>query len=587
MRVRGLDEVLKSILLKFCFRPPASFGRDLEELIRRKPVGKKNWPYLLAVDYMHSLLKSRPRLLNEESLEELVEGLYRLSYFYALHSKDHLSYLVSCAGVALVDNGIASSITVRMKMLHMMTSFEMGYAAETLRWFRQLRKLDPELKSQLDQKTHFQLYNNLGLVSKLFTGEDPMVFYSKALESSDEPIESAMVNINIANHLYDISDYSSALTIARQVEKDSLSSEIPNPAYVRGNALICQLKIHLRTGSLFDAGQVVAKLEALSSEYPEWLDEPLAYVFLGHYYIEINNHRTAEKYLESLDCVSSSAKTKYIEGESLVLSAALLNKSGEKFQALERLVKAFEFLGVYKVVSPHLRDLVSNLLQSIIAIFRELINDLEQKDGYTALHTLRVSKISYAVGKTLGLSNVDLFYLAVGAMLHDYGKVDIPASILNKPAELTKEEFDIIRRHPEMGAHYLENLAFPEQVRDIVLSHHERNDGLGYPKGLKNGEIPQVVQIVAICDVYDALTTDRPYRTAQEKLDVMAYLEEQGETIVEPTVFNAFANALEASEYETTLEEFEKVWYEILYGLFFLEKNGAFTPSTEHFQKQQ
>ncbi len=138
-----------------------------------------------------------------------------------------------------------------------------------------------------------------------------------------------------------------------------------------------------------------------------------------------------------------------------------------------------------------------------------------------------------------------------------------------------------------MGAHYLENLAFPKQVRDIVLSHHERNDGLGYPKGLKNGEIPQVVQIVAICDVYDALTTDRPYRTAQEKLDVMAYLEEQGETIVEPTVFNAFANALEASEYETTLQEFEKVWYEILYGLFFLEKNGAFTPSTEHFQKHQ
>ncbi|HAA86064.1 MAG TPA: metal-dependent phosphohydrolase, partial [Kosmotogaceae bacterium] len=562
-------------------RPSASFARDLEELIRIKPTGANNWPYLLAIDYMHSLLISKPRLLKEESLEELVDGLYRLSYFYALHSKDHLSYLVSCAGVALVNNkSVASSMTVRMRMLHMMTSFEMGYAAETLRWFRQLRKLDPELKSQLDQGTRFQLYNNLGLVSKLFTGEDPMVFYSKALENTDDPTETAMANINIANHHYDMRDFSAALNISREVEKLSYSLDIVNPAYVRGNALICQLKVHLQTGSLIDAGQVVARLEALSSEYPEWLDEPLAYVFLGHYYIEVNNYRTAKKYLGLLDRMTASAKTKYIEGESLVLSAALLNRSSKKFQALERLVKAFEFLGAYKLVSPHLRDLVSNLLQSIIAIFRELINDLEQKDGYTALHTLRVSKISYAVGKSLGLSNVDLFYLAVGAMLHDYGKVDIPTSILNKPAKLTKEEFDIIKRHPEMGAHYLENLAFPAQVRDIVLSHHERSDGLGYPKGLKDGEIPQVVQIVAICDVYDALTTDRPYRTAQSRHEVMTYLEEQGETIVEKDVFEAFNKALQNSEYETTLEEFEKVWYEILYGLFFLEKNGAFAPST-------
>ncbi len=580
MRVKMVNELLRDILMGFSSQPCEKFRRDLEVFVGENPIDRRSRYYLLGADYMYSLLARKPRLLLEEHSDELVESLYRLSYFFALHSKDRLSYLVSCAGISLINGSeVRSCVAVRMKMLHMMTSFEMGYAAETLRWYKLLRKLNNEVISRLDRKTRFQLNNNLGLVSKLFTGEDPMIFYRKALENTDDETERAMVHMNIANHFYDKRDFSSALSIAKEVERISQSSTIFSPAYIRGNALISQLKIHLQTGNLKEAGAVVAELENLSLEYPEWLDEPLAHVFLGHYYIEIGDHKRAENYLKLLENASAVTKTKYIEGESLVLNAAILNKTGNKFQALERLIRAFEYLGAYKVVSPHLRDLVSNLLQSIIGIFRELIRDLEEKDNYTALHTLRVSKISYAVGKTLGLSKVDLFYLALGAMLHDYGKVDIPTDILNKPAELTEREFEVVRRHPMMGARYLENLAFPEEVRNIVMNHHERNDGLGYPQGLKDGEISLLVQIVAICDVYDALTTDRPYRSAQTKKDTMAYLEERGETIVEHAIFNAFAHALHDSEYETTLDEFENVWYEILFGLFLQERNGALAPS--------
>ncbi len=579
MRVRNVNECLKDILLSFSLRPSASLRKRLKDFLEQFEVDRRNRLYAIGIDYMYSILTGKPHLIDARDDNELLESLFHLSYFFALNSRDRLSYLVSCAGISLLKREtIDSVLAVKMKILHMMTSFEMGYAAETLRWYRQLVSISDEIASKMKSVVHFELYNGLGLVSKLFTGEDPMVFYKKALSYAGDAAERAMVQMNMANHLYDEGDFRSALNIARQVERVSHSQEISKPAYIRGNALFCQLKIHLQTGDLQSATSAAEKLEKLSSDFPEWLDEMIAHVFLGHYYIAVGNQKEAKKYLELLESSSSTSKTKYIEGEILVLSAAILNKSGEKFKALERLVKAFDYLGIYKVVSPHLRDFVRNLLQSIMGIFRDLIHELEAKDNYTALHTLRVSKISYAVGKELGLSKVDLFYLALGAMLHDYGKVDIPTSILNKPAELTKEEFEVVRKHPTMGARYLENLAFPEAVRDIVLSHHERNDGLGYPQGLKDGEISTLVQIVAICDVFDALTTDRPYRSAQEKPDAMNYLEEQGGTIVEPVVFEAFVNALEVSEYETTLEEFESVWNEILFGLFLREKNGAIAP---------
>lgn len=572
-------EELKHILLSFGSRPSSQFRRRLKELINTEKLSYRSWLLVLGSDYVYSLLTDMPRILREESCEELLDSLYRLAYLYALESRDRLAYLVSCAGMAyLKRNNIAEKTSIKMKMLHMMTAFEMGYAAETLRWYRSLKRLGNDIVSELDENTRFQLYNNLGLVSKLFTREDPMVFYKKAMGCADTETKAAMVQMNIANHLYDERDYGSALELAKQVEKIAEDPSIRNSPYIKGNALICQLKILLQTGDIERAHSIVAKLEQLSESNNDWLDEPIAQVFLGHYYVEVGDFRRAERYLQFLESASALAKTKYLEGESLVLNASILNKSGNKFQALEKLVKAFEYLGVYKTVSPHLRDFVTNLLQSIIGIFRDLIHDLEQKDNYTALHTLRVSKISYAVGKALGLSKVELFYLALGAMLHDYGKVDIPTEILNKPAELTEKEFDIVRRHPEMGSHYLEDLAFPEEVRNIVLSHHERNDGLGYPKGLRNGEISLLVQIVAICDVYDALTTDRPYRLAQMKDKAMAYLQEQGETIVEPFIFEAFASVLLDSEYETALDEFESVWYEILFGLFLQEKNGAFAP---------
>ena len=113
---------------------------------------------------------------------------------------------------------------------------------------------------------------------------------------------------------------------------------------------------------------------------------------------------------------------------------------------------------------------------------------------------------------SLDLSDEDKAILSKGARLHDIGKISIPDAILNKPGPLTPEEYTIIKTHPVTGAHIVEGLDSVRNVLPLILSHHERLDGKGYPNGLRGKEIPFLVRILSVADVYDSLANDRPYR---------------------------------------------------------------------------
>jgi hypothetical protein len=143
-----------------------------------------------------------------------------------------------------------------------------------------------------------------------------------------------------------------------------------------------------------------------------------------------------------------------------------------------------------------------------------LASALEAKDPYTQEHTSRIRELALALGEAMRVSTDTRRALALGAILHDVGKIGIADSVLLKPGPLSEEEWVTMRQHPLIGEHMLKNIGFVQAALPIIRHHHERWDGAGYPDRLKGEEIPIGARIVAICDAFDAMTTDRPYRKA-------------------------------------------------------------------------
>jgi HD-GYP domain-containing protein (c-di-GMP phosphodiesterase class II) len=146
---------------------------------------------------------------------------------------------------------------------------------------------------------------------------------------------------------------------------------------------------------------------------------------------------------------------------------------------------------------------------------RALMVRLAEKDTSTEEHTRRVAALAVEIGEHLGLSPSRLRSLAIGGLLHDIGKLSIAASILRKPGPLDDDEFSVVKTHPERGRELLSELGgFDDGVRRLVLDHHERLDGTGYPRGIRGDDLDLATRILSVCDVYDALVSARVYRAA-------------------------------------------------------------------------
>jgi putative two-component system response regulator len=153
-------------------------------------------------------------------------------------------------------------------------------------------------------------------------------------------------------------------------------------------------------------------------------------------------------------------------------------------------------------------------LESAESVIMSLALTVEARDAYTEGHCKRLAAYATALGEALHLSDEDLAALYRGGYLHDVGKIGIPDALLLKPSTLTAAEFDLIKQHTVIGERLCGNLRSLGPVRSIVRHHHERFDGSGYPDGLRGDNLPLLPQIVGIVDVYDAVTTTRPYRAA-------------------------------------------------------------------------
>ena len=168
------------------------------------------------------------------------------------------------------------------------------------------------------------------------------------------------------------------------------------------------------------------------------------------------------------------------------------------------------------------------------------VRALDLRDKETEGHTQRVTALTIQLAKVMGVEESELIHIQRGALLHDIGKMAIPDAILLKPGELTPEERELIRRHPLFAYEMLKPIRFLHRAIDIPYCHHEKWDGSGYPRGLKEVQIPFAARIFAIADVWDALTSNRPYRKGINHDEVRSHLRQQSGIHFDPQVADAF-----------------------------------------------
>ncbi|MEK6327141.1 MAG: HD domain-containing phosphohydrolase [Actinomycetota bacterium] len=190
-------------------------------------------------------------------------------------------------------------------------------------------------------------------------------------------------------------------------------------------------------------------------------------------------------------------------------------------------------------------ELVAKVESFLGARVRALMVRLAEKDAYTEVHTRRVALRAVQVGERLGLSPGRLRSLAIGGLVHDVGKLSVPNSILRKPGPLDEDEYAVIRGHPEWGEELLSELGgFHAEVRRLVLDHHERLDGAGYPRGVSGAQLSLETRILTVCDVYDALISKRVYRDAWSEEDALSLLRRESGTAFDPSCVEALEDLL-------------------------------------------
>ena len=241
--------------------------------------------------------------------------------------------------------------------------------------------------------------------------------------------------------------------------------------------------------------------------------------------------------------------------EDLLLAAETVREQAELYERMGKNRETLQALSLSHGLFTKLRaqrnlaDLkrrLGRLERRFYDVVTRWAQTIESKDVYTLGHCERVAAYSCALAKDVGFDEITMFWFRIGALLHDVGKISVPSEILNKPGRLTDEERTIMEGHAAAGSDLLRDIDFPWDVLPLVRGHHERWDGRGYPDRLAGADIALSARIVCVADVFDALTTDRPYRRAFTHDQALSMMAADTGTMFDPDLFPRFARIIRA-----------------------------------------
>jgi len=235
----------------------------------------------------------------------------------------------------------------------------------------------------------------------------------------------------------------------------------------------------------------------------------------------------------------------YVEGISRLDQESLRDQrtqawSGAWAAASSVLIAALLLYPLMLAMLRRANDLSRKLLDSNLSLLRSLGNAIAKRDSDTDAHNYRVTCYAVALAEALAMPDKEIAELVVGAFLHDVGKIGIPDRILLKPGKLDLDEFEIMKTHVKQGIDIVEDNPWLAGAANIIRAHHEHFDGTGYPDCLQGGAIPLAARVFAVADVFDALTSERPYKTALPLNQALAIIEQDVGSHFDPEVVNSF-----------------------------------------------
>jgi len=239
-------------------------------------------------------------------------------------------------------------------------------------------------------------------------------------------------------------------------------------------------------------------------------------------------------------------------GKGMICELKQVTKSGRILWSRMTLTPRFDedgkiigILGVGEDITEHkradaeLRDTMVKLRKTLTGIIHATEMIIETRDPYTAGHQRRVATLAKAIAKKLGLPELQIEGIYMVGVIHDLGKISVPAEILSMPRRLSEAEFSLIKNHPKAGYEILKNIEFPWPVADIVLQHHERINGSGYPVGLDGKDIIMEAKVLAVADVVEAMASHRPYRASFPLKRALGEITQNREILYDPNIVDA------------------------------------------------
>lgn len=191
----------------------------------------------------------------------------------------------------------------------------------------------------------------------------------------------------------------------------------------------------------------------------------------------------------------------------------------------------------------YLSGIVKRIEVSYLATIEAFVSAIDAREHETGRHSLRVTQFAVIIGHAFGIQDRDLVDLYCGALLHDIGKIGVPDAVLLKRGPLSKDEQDMMQKHPEIGHRIISHIGYLANASRIIICHHEHVDGSGYPKGLKGDEIPLGARVFAVADTLDALTVKRPYREPISFEDACGEIKAKTGNIYDPLAVKALEDA--------------------------------------------